>query len=424
MDSKLVCMYYCFIVFILVLANEVGGQLEGRVFDVTNFGAVGDGKSDNTKPFRDAFANACSYTSGSSMMLIPKGTFMVKSAVFKGPCKGPIEFRLEGTIKAPADLVGDDKWVAFRYFNGLSITGGGTFDGSGETAWHNKHCRKNSKCLPVSIRLEFVDNAVVSGISSLNGKFFHMSIYKSSNIELDGITITAPADSPNTDGVHISNSYNIRILNSNIATGDDCISLGAANKNIFISKVKCGPGHGISIGSLGKYEGDTDVSGVTVQHCTLTRTQNGLRIKTWGSDIKLKVYNITYDDVIMDDVYNPILIDQKYCPSGDCDKSKVSSVQIQDVWFSNVRGSSKSEYAVKFLCSSEYPCNNINIRDINLLYQGPEGPAKSSCSNVRGSASATQNPHPCILESSSLACPITSSSWISLIPIGLVWLAQ
>ncbi|KAK4790431.1 hypothetical protein SAY86_017735 [Trapa natans] len=54
----------------LVLVNVVGALGDGRVLDVRKFGAVGDGKSDDSKAFQDAFANACSYTGGRSVILI------------------------------------------------------------------------------------------------------------------------------------------------------------------------------------------------------------------------------------------------------------------------------------------------------------------------------------------------------------------
>ncbi len=36
----------------------------------------------------------------------------------------------------------------------------------------------------------------------------------------DGIQITAPSDSPNTDGIHVSESSNIVIANCDITTGN------------------------------------------------------------------------------------------------------------------------------------------------------------------------------------------------------------
>ncbi|URE01694.1 Glycosyl hydrolases family 28 [Musa troglodytarum] len=88
---------------------------------------------------------------------------------------------------------------------------------------------------------------------------------RSRNITFDSIKISAPGDSPNTDGIHIANSANIQVSNSVIGTGDDCISIGSGCTNLTIFRVLCGPGHGISIGSLDKNAGEKDVIGLYVE---------------------------------------------------------------------------------------------------------------------------------------------------------------
>ncbi|CAL9158946.1 unnamed protein product [Musa hybrid cultivar] len=146
-----------------------------------------------------------------------------------------------------------------------------------------------------------------------------MQIFQSRDITLDSIKITAPGDSPNTDGIHIADSTNIQVTNSVIGTGDDCISIGPGCTNLTIFNVICGPGHGISIGSLGKNANEKDVTGLTVRQCTLTGTSNGLRIKTWpSSPSSLKATGFVFEDIIMNNVYNPIIIDQNYCPYVNC----------------------------------------------------------------------------------------------------------
>lgn len=93
-----------------------------------------------------------------------------------------------------------------------------------------------------------------------------MKIEEGENITINNITITAPGASPNTDGIHTGNINYVNILNSNIGTGDDCISIGPGTTNINITGVNCGPGHGISIGSIGKYPSDQNVEGVHIQN--------------------------------------------------------------------------------------------------------------------------------------------------------------
>lgn len=145
-----------------------------------------------------------------------------------------------------------------------------------------------------------------------------MNIFKSQGVKIYQITIKAPGDSPNTDGIHMGNSKNIRIINSKIGTGDDCISLSGGSGNINVTGVQCGPGHGISIGSLGKLRNEENVAGILVQNCVFEGTTNGVRIKTWAPSNPLLVSNLVFRDIIFNNVFNPVIIDQQYCPSGHC----------------------------------------------------------------------------------------------------------
>ncbi|KAM0947221.1 putative endo-polygalacturonase [Dioscorea sansibarensis] len=73
--------------------------------------------------------------------------------------------------------------------------------------------------------------------------------------------------------------------------------------------------HGCSIGSLGKGEVREDVvENVTVRNSMLTGTENGVRIKTWAKPSNGYVKAITFENILMRHVNNPIIIDQGYCP--------------------------------------------------------------------------------------------------------------
>ena len=102
----------------------------------------------------------------------------------------------------------------------------------------------------------------------------------------------------------------MKILNTNIATGDDCVSLGDGCKNITVQNVNCGPGHGISVGSLGKYDSEEPVAGFLVKNCTLNGTDNGVRIKTWpNTPGAITITDMHFEDLTMNNVTNPIIID-------------------------------------------------------------------------------------------------------------------
>lgn len=159
-------------------------------------------------------------------------------------------------------------------------------------------------------------NVVVNGLTSLNSQMFHIVIYGSYNVKLQSLKINAPGNSPNTDGIHVQSSTNVTILGARIQTGDDCVSIGPGSSNLWIENVACGPGHGISIGSLGKVAEEAGVENVTVKTVTFTGSQNGVRIKSWGRPSNSFVKNIMFQHITMNNVQNPIIIDQQYCPGG------------------------------------------------------------------------------------------------------------
>ncbi|CAH9135832.1 unnamed protein product [Cuscuta epithymum] len=376
-------------------------NVEGAEFNVKTYGVKGDGTSDDSEAILKAWADACKATDKSTLV-VPAGKYMVGPMKLMGPCGNPITFQADGaTFIAPTDLTrfkGQDGWILFYGIEGLTISGG-TLDGKGQDAWKANNCKKsfsgNCKFLPINLNLGGLTNAEVKGVTSLDSKFFHMNVIQGKNVTLSDITITAPADSANTDGIHIGRSDGVSILGATIKTGDDCVSLGDGAKQVNIENVNCGPGHGISIGSLGKYKDEQPVEGVTVKHCTLTNTDNGVRIKTWPASPEGTASGMHFEDVTMENVSNPILIDQEYCPWNQCTAGVPSKVKISDVSFKGIKGTSATKVAVKLACSKGVPCEKVEVGDINLEYKGTNGTAISECNNVTPTLTGKQFPAVC-----------------------------
>ena len=138
-------------------------------------------------------------------------------------------------------------------------------------------------CFPYTfqlLRFDFITNSRITQLTSINSKNAHINVFACKDMKFDQIHIIAPKDSPNTDGIHIGSSSNIEIMDSTIATEDDCVSMSPSSKNINIRNVMCGPSHRISVGSLVGGPNEEDVSGLMVTNCTFIGTQNGLRVKT------------------------------------------------------------------------------------------------------------------------------------------------
>ncbi|GMY31970.1 sodium/hydrogen exchanger 4 [Fagus crenata] len=316
------CVY---IVFLLAWISDFG--YGDTVFDVMKDGAVADGKTDNSKVFENVFQKACQ-SEGMNVVLIPQGTYLLYPIILKGPCKGQVEFQIKGTLKASTDkahTINVNHWITFQYIDQLVLSGGGTLDGQGTSAWDDNTCSKDPNCksLPISLRFDFVTNSRISHLTSINSKNAHVNLF-------------------------------------------GC-------KGIMVVNVKCGPGHGVSVGSLGGSAGEEDVSGLVVTNCTFTGTDNGVRVKTWAKPYASNVFNSI-----------------AHLPIGD------SQIQIHNVKYRNIRGTSSTKIAVAFECSKVKPCEDIELKEINLAYQGADGPVASSCSNVKGVASGEQQPPSCV----------------------------
>ncbi|KAG0598331.1 hypothetical protein M758_12G064200 [Ceratodon purpureus] len=260
--------------------------LYSKGFNVLSYGAVGDGDHDDTEAFEKAWKDVCATQDG--ILEVPIGhTFLVNPITFSGLCKGRTNFQLDGEIKAPKSMdAWKDKglnWIVFEEMSNLIVSGKGTFNGQGQNWWS---CKQKKKCkrAPTAVLFSKCDDCTITGVKFVDSQQKHFVFSDSNNGLVDSITIEAPPDSPNTDGIHLNVCTNMIIRNSNVKTGDDCVSIGKKNSNIKINNMYCGVGcHGISIGSLGKDHGEVErVTDVEVSNSVLEETTNGLRIKTWA----------------------------------------------------------------------------------------------------------------------------------------------
>ncbi|KAG2238175.1 hypothetical protein Bca52824_092591 [Brassica carinata] len=85
--------------------------------------------------------------------------------------------------------------------------------------------------------------------------------------------------------------------------------------------------------------------------------------------------NIIFQNIQMNNVKNPIIIDQDYCDKSKCTEQK-SAVQVKNVVYRNISGTSASDIAITLNCSKNYPCQEIVLDKVNI--KGGKG----SCSNA------------------------------------------
>ena len=73
---------------------------------------------------------------------------------------------------------------------------------------------------------------------------------------------------------------------------------------------------------------------------------------------------------------------------------QISGVKVSDVRYEDIHGTSASEVAVKFDCSSTNPCSGIKMQDVKLSYRNKA--SQSLCANADGMASGFVIPASCL----------------------------
>ncbi|KAG8076668.1 hypothetical protein GUJ93_ZPchr0006g45385 [Zizania palustris] len=344
-----------------------------NVVNVDSFGAAGDGSVDDTEAFLDAWKKACSLND--AVFLVPGGRrYKVGAIKFMGPCKNRMVIQIQGTIVAPEepsewDPTSPRLWLLFSGLAGARIQGGGVIDGSGSKWWANS-CKidhsMQCKGAPTAMTIDSCRGVRVRNLRLQNAQQMHLTVSRSRDVRLAGVRVEAPEDSPNTDGIHVADSSAVTIQGCRIGTGDDCISISNGSFAVRMKDIECGPGHGISIGSLGQGGSYAAVEGVALDGARISRAQNGVRIKTWQGGAGY-VRNVRFANVLVDDVDHPIVIDQFYCDARSPCHNQTSNVRVSNVMFRNITGTARQPEAIRLACSDAVPCSDIVLSDINLL---------------------------------------------------------
>ncbi|XP_060669690.1 polygalacturonase At1g48100 [Ziziphus jujuba] len=367
------------------------------IFDVMSFGAKGDGVSDDSKAIIAAWKAACK-VSGATIEIPSNFQFFLKPITLQGPCMPNLVLQIDGTLLAPPNVGSWPKsslfqWINFKWVQNFTIKGTGIVDGQGYSWWKYSSIyflQKNSKHIPdmkpTALRFYSSYDVTVRDIKITNSPQCHLKFDSSRGIKVDNITISSPESSPNTDGIHLQNTQDVEIHNSNFGCGDDCVSIQTGCSNVHIHHINCGPGHGISIGGLGKDKTVACVSNIIVEDISIQNSLTGVRIKTWQGGIG-SVKNVSFLNVQVSDVKIPIMIDQFYCDKKFC-KNQTGAVGIRGVKYDRIIGT-YSVQPIHLVCSNEIPCTDVDLIDIQLKPSpGYRGFHQALCWNTYGKSQA------------------------------------
>ncbi|KAL5071478.1 hypothetical protein RYX36_022365, partial [Vicia faba] len=360
-----------FLIISIVFCNSWVGFGE-KTFNVLEYGAKGDGTSDDTHAFVKAWKDLCGANEGTPTLEIPAAhTFLVHQNVFKGPCQSQnLHIKLDGTILAPHRKDWgpcSKKWLHFLDVHGITFDGSGVINGNGQDWWKD------------ALIFERCDGLQLSGITHLNGPGFHLYVVHSKDVTISHININTPANSHNTDGIDLTNAIRVNIYDSTIQGGDDCIAIKGGSQFINVTQLTCGPTtHGISVGSLGGGGSEEFAENINVKNSTFNGAISAVKIKTWPGG-KGYVKSIVFDHIIVNEVYNPIYLDQHYMRTPE----KEQALKVSNVTISNISGTFTGEEPIVLDCA-KIGCDNITLRQINLIAVDPSKPSKTICNNVNG----------------------------------------
>ena len=304
------------------------------IYDITKYGAVGDGVTADTEAIQKAI-DAC-HENGGGRVLLPggrvyrTGSLVLKSyvelhlemgAVLKA-CDDLEAFRLFDSEKKVPEKKESDEYLpsyANSDYSGkpqyyfiyakdceyVAITGLGKIDGNEEifygkiTPWHIDGAFYPR--MPM-LFLEHITHLTLHQVTLTRSAFWTVHMVGCSDVLIDSIRILNNLRTASSDGIDPDHCQNVRIVNCHIESADDCIVLkNTASameygncENIVVSNCTLmSTSAAIKIGT----ESEALFKNIVVQNCNITKTNRGisLQLRDNGSIENALFTNINID---------------------------------------------------------------------------------------------------------------------------------
>ena len=363
------------------------------MIDVKNFGARGDGIALDSPAIQNTidaasqvgggtvFVPAGKYVTGSIFLRDNITLFVDAGAVLLGSqniADYPIvTMRWEGVTKPThAPLITGDG------LKNIAVTGRGIIDGRGEMWWKLHRAKTLDAPRPRLISFSNCKNVLIEGITLTNSPAWTINPVRCENVTVDKVTISNPADSPNTDGINPDSCCNVHISNCHIDVGDDCVTIKSGIEteprellvpceNITITNCTMVHGHGgVVIGS----EMSGGVRNVAISNCVFVGTDRGIRLKSRRGRGGI-VEDIRVSNIVMTDVLCPFTMNLYYHINkrGDQYTSDKQAQPITDgtpifrhIHYSHITARN-SQYAAAFLYGlPEMPIEDVSFDDVSI----------------------------------------------------------
>ena len=348
-------------VCLLLVASVAMAQ---QVYNVCQYGAVGNGKADDAIAIQKAI-DLCSVEGGGQVLLPANHTFLAGPIQLKSNVNLHIEANAtllanpdESIYHLSAFGANEGEGMMWLYANdaeNISITGVGTISGNG-VAFMGAELEDSYELKPVTtfdprphvLTLTGVRNLIVRDVTIRDGAYWTLHLVGCDGAVIDGINLLNNLKIRNGDGIDVDHSRNVRIANCHITSGDDCICL----KNRRETE---------------KYGSCHDI---VVTNCVMTSRSCAIKI---GSENIDSIYNVLFDNCIIKASNRGLGIQNR--DEGTVTDVVFSNILLDcrlwsDVWW----GKAEPIYV------TSYPRANGNHKDANWRF--PKGQVEGRCGQV------------------------------------------
>lgn len=292
--------------------------LYGRNFNVMDFGARGNGISDDAIAIQKA-VDACTNAGGGDVVFSANHTFLSGPVQLKSNVN--IVLETNSVWKANPDesiyhlsAFGKNKgegmmWIWAKDVENLSFSGHGTIHGNG-IKFMGAELFDSYELKPVTtfdprphvLTLMGVRNLNIRDITIREGAYWTVHLIGCDGAVIDGINLLNNLKIRNGDGIDIDHSKNVRIANCHITSGDDAICLknrrefeeyGSCHDIVVTNCVMESRSCTVKIGS----ENMDSIYNVVIDNCVIKGSNRGLGIQNRDEGT---VSNVVFSNIILD----------------------------------------------------------------------------------------------------------------------------
>lgn len=382
-----------------------------KVINVIEHGAKGDGITDDTKALQALINDAPQ----DALIQIPKGKYLVSPLFLKSdltihleegafllgdvnrekyPILEPTMTTEDGEVLELSTWEGERARTFASIITGIKVSnvkivGLGVVDCQAHLSdwWINHKIMRGGAWRPKGIYLAQCNYIGLHGITVMNTPSWNIHPYFTDHLDVIDTKIKSPHDSPNTDGCNPEFSTHVRIIGVHFSVGDDCIAIKSGKfelgmkyrkptSNLTIRNCFMEHGHGaIVLGS----ETSGGVKDLNVTQCYFYKTDRGLRIKTRrGRGESMRIDGIVFDNILMDEVKVPLVMNMYYYCDDDGKTEYVWSKEALKVdertpylgrfIFKNVVAKNAHAAAGFFYGLKESPIESITLENVSIEF--------------------------------------------------------